>query len=203
MNQPGERAMILRTRRNAMESPPAPAVAEQAAAGLQGHYHDVLTGPKGEVIWDRGWSRNTITADCKRLLAGLLHGGGGVGLGVQGIQIGQGLPAWDQGSTPAPQPTQTKLVDPNPYLAPLSALQIDYLDGGNVTATPTNRLQIKATLGPGVPPWPDANHAVANLREFGLYGSLAGTNVLINYVTHPVIVKDPSSTLTRTVWLVF
>ena len=26
---------------------------------------------------------------------------------------------------------------------------------------------------------------------------------LINYVTHPAIVKDPTSTLERTIWLVF
>jgi len=27
--------------------------------------------------------------------------------------------------------------------------------------------------------------------------------VLIDYVTHPAIAKDPVSTLTRTIWLVF
>ena len=42
-----------------------------------------------------------------------------------------------------------------------------------------------------------------SLGEFGLVGQLNGVETLINYVTHPVIVKDPLSTLTRTVWLVF
>ena len=28
-------------------------------------------------------------------------------------------------------------------------------------------------------------------------------HVSINYVTHPAIVKDPTSTLERTIWLVF
>ena len=72
-----------------------------------------------------------------------------------------------------------------------------------MSAAPTNRLQIQATLGPSVPNWPDANHVSGNLREFGLIASLDGTTVLVNYVTHPVIAKDPASTLQRTVWLTF
>ena len=175
---------------------------ESAAAGLRGMYRDVLTAPDGSLLCDRGWKRNTIVNDCKRLLAALLHGGG-VGLSIQGMAVGQGNAAWDQTGPPAPQPTQSALVDLSPFSVPLADLQIDFLSGSTVTATPTNRLQITATLGPNVPSWPDANHPTANLREFGLIGQLAGTTTLINYVTHPVIVKDPSSTLTRTVWLVF
>jgi hypothetical protein len=95
------------------------------------------------------------------------------------------------------------LIDPFPFLVPPADLELDFLDGATVTATPTNRLQIKATLGPNLPRWPDANHAIANLREFGLVGQISGANTLINYVTHPVIIKDPSSTLTRSIWLVF
>jgi hypothetical protein len=119
------------------------------------------------------------------------------------MRVGRGSDAWDLTSPPAPSPAQTALVDPNPFLVPKSALQIDFLEGGLVTGTPTNRLQIVATLGPNVPSWPDANHVSGNLREFGLVGQLNGVETLINYVTHPVIVKDPLSTLTRTVWLVF
>lgn len=66
-----------------------------------------------------------------------------------------------------------------------------------------NRVQIEATLGPDVPPWPDADHASGNLREFGLVATLDGGPVLINYVTHPLIAKDPASTLERTIWIVF
>jgi hypothetical protein len=84
-------------------------------------------------------------------------------------------------------------------------LQIDFLNltTDSVSAVPTNRLQIVAKLSAGVPNWPDANHATSTLREFGLVGQLNGATVLINYVTHPAIVKDPTSTLERTIWLVF
>jgi hypothetical protein len=202
-----EREMISPTDLPPIESLPEPprgysSSAEYPRAGLHGLYRDALAAPDGRLIWDRGWKSNTIVGDCGRLLAGFLHGGG-VSLGIQGLWLGQGNAAWDVTGPPAPAATQTALVDPFPFLAPLADLETDFLTGATVTATATNRLQIKATLGPNVPPWPDSNHVVANLREFGLVGQIAGVNTLINYVTHPVIVKDPSSTLTRTILLVF
>jgi hypothetical protein len=45
--------------------------------------------------------------------------------------------------------------------------------------------------------------ATATLREFGLVGKLGGSTVLINEVRHAAIVKDPESTLVRTIQLVF
>jgi hypothetical protein len=165
-------------------------------------YRDVLCNAEGRVIWDRGWKSNTIVANFRNLLASFV-GGGVPSLGIQGLRVGQGLGTWDVSGPPAPTPAVTSMVDPNPYLAPRAALQINYLNGATVSATPTNRLQIVATLGPDMPSWPDANHVAANLREFGLVGTLNGTETLMNYVTHPVIVKDPLSTLTRTIWLVF
>lgn len=173
-----------------------------AAPRLRGMYRDVLAGPDGRAAFDRGWVHNTIVADCLRLLASLVGGTGG-GLGIQGLWVGQGSDAWDQSGPPPPTPAQAAMVDPHAFLVPAAALEIDFMDGANVSATPTNRLQIRATLGPAVPPWPDGDHASGNLREFGLVGSLGGQRTLINYVTHPVIVKDPASTLTRTIWLVF
>jgi hypothetical protein len=182
--------------------PPKGLRGERPSAGLQGMYRDVLTAADGTVAWDRGWTRNTIVMDCHRLLAGFLHGGG-VSLGIQGLRVGQGLDSWDQNGPPLPTTSQVALVDPSPFLVTVDALQLDFLDAATVTATPTPKLQIKATLGPNVPPWPNNIHATANLREFGLVGQLNGKETLINYVTHPVIVKDPASTLTRTIWLVF
>jgi hypothetical protein len=176
--------------------------AESSACRIRGMYRDRVTSFDGSVQWDPGWRPNTIVVDCHRLLAGFMLGGT-VSLGVQGLRVGQGSDSWDLTSPPVPSPSQTALVDPNPFLVPLASLQIDFLAGASVSPTPTNKLQIKATLGPNVPPWPDANHASGNLREFGLVGKLNGKETLINYVTHPVIVKDPASTLTRTIWLVF
>ncbi|SRR6266436_3475218 len=183
---------------------------ETVSVNLYGMYHDVLRDSQGCIIWDRGWHKNTIVVDCRRLLAGFMRGDAKT-LGIQGLEVGMGLPAWDQPpGLPMPGNNQAALVDPNPFTLPQSSLKMDYLDNvtGNVSASPTNRLQIVATLGPHVPNWPEPTnpnppHPTATLREFGLIGQLDGASVLINYVTHSAIVKDPLSTLERTIWLVF
>jgi hypothetical protein len=175
-------------------------------ANLQGMYRDVLRDAAGRVTWDRGWQKNAIVTDCRRLLAGFMRGSPTGAVGIQGLQVGIGLPAWDQPpGPPPPSAGQVALVDPHPFTVLAADLQIDFLNltTDSVSPEPTNRLQIVASLGPGVPSWPDADHATSTLREFGLVGQLDGATVLINYVTHPAIVKDPTSTLERTIWLVF
>jgi len=174
-----------------------------ASAGLHGMYRDVLRDTGGRIVWDRGWHKNAIVASCHLVLASLMRGSPAAA-GIGGLSVGAGLAAWDAPpGTPDPSPSQAALVDPNPFLVPLTALKMDFLNGGVISAAPTGTLQIVATLGPGVPTWPDANHATITLREFGLVAQLAGASVLLNYRTHPAIVKDPTSTLERTIWLVF
>ncbi|GAA4699511.1 hypothetical protein [Phytohabitans rumicis] len=175
---------------------------EYPAGELRGEYRDVLRDPAGRVVWDRGWRRNSIVTDCRRLLATFMRGAP-ASAGVLGLAVGAGLSQWDETGPPPATSGQTALVDPNPFTLGPSGLQIDFLDAGTVSGTPTNRLQIQATLGPGVPPWPGGNHLTGNLREFGLVGQIGGATVLINYVTHLVIAKDPASTLERTIWLTF
>jgi hypothetical protein len=179
---------------------PNAADGQRVTAGLYGVYHDVLRDRDGRIVWDRGWSKNTIVADCRRLLAGFMRGAPAA-LGIRGLMVGAGNPIWDTTSTPAPSPGQTALVDPTPFTFNLTSAQISYLNPGTgaVSPTPTERIQIVASLGPGIPPGPNP----ITLREFGLVGQLGAATVLINYVTHPAIVKDPTSTLERTIWLVF
>jgi hypothetical protein len=178
--------------------------ATEDASGLHGRYRDVIRDAAGAVRWESGWRKNVIVGDCRRLLAGLLRGTPTGATAIQGLQVGTGLSAWDQPpGIPPSDASQTALVDPAPFLVPRASLVMNYLVGAVVSGTPTNRLQIVANLGPNVPPWPDANHAAPTLREFGLVATLDGATVLINYVRHPAIVKDPASTLERTVWLVF
>ncbi|KKK06430.1 hypothetical protein [Micromonospora sp. HK10] len=178
---------------------------ERPAAGLYGQFRDVLYDADGEPRWDRGWVRNTIVTDFRRLLAGFVRGTPTTAESVLGLAVGAGLPAWDASGPPQPSPTQAALVDPHPHLVPRAQLQLDYIDPatGTISATPTGTLQLKALLGPAVPAWPDGNHATSTLREFGLVARLDGTQVLLNYRTHPAIAKDPASTLERTIWLVF
>jgi hypothetical protein len=171
-----------------------------------GSYRDLLRAPDGSVGWRSGPRKNVIVVDCRRLLAGFMRGAPTSTLGIQGLRVGAGRDAWDQPpGPPPPTPGQAQMVDENPFTVPRTNLQIDFLDGPNVTADPTNRIQVVATLGPGVPPWPDlaTNHPTSTLREFGLVGELDGATVLIDYVTHLAIPKDPSSTLERTIWLTF
>lgn len=178
---------------------------ERPAEGLYGQFRDILYDAAGRPVWDRGWVRNTIVADCRRLLAGFVRGTPTSAEAVFGLAVGAGLPAWDAGGTPPPSPNQAALVDPHPHLVPRAQLQLDYINpaNGTVSAQPTGTLQLKAVLGPGVPAWPDGNHATSTLREFGLVSRLDGTQILMNYRTHPAIAKDPASTLERTIWLVF
>jgi hypothetical protein len=170
---------------------------------LSGIFRDVVRDPHGRITHETPWQKNVIVDDCRRLLATFMHNVPAT-VGIAGMQIGAGLAAWDVAPPAAPVPATANLVDPNPFLVPLANLVIAYLDAAsNVTAAPTNRIQIVATLPAGMPPWPDANHATSTLREFGLAGTLGGAPVLINYRIHTAIAKDPTSTLVRTIWLTF
>lgn len=178
---------------------------EIATIQLQGSYRDVVCDPAGRITWDSGVRKNTIVLDCRRLLAALMRGEAST-LGIQGLQVGAGSAAWDSGLPPPTTTADVKLTDPSPFTIKASSLVFSYLDPatGAVSVAPTNRLQIVATLGPNVPPWPDGAHTTGTLREFGLVGQLGpvGT-VLINEVRHVAIPKDPVSTLVRTIQLVF
>lgn len=177
-------------------------IIETPTAGLSGRWQDVIRDRSGIITHRTEVRPNTIVVDCRRILASFVAGASS--LGIQGMLFGSGLAAWDIGGLPAAASAQTVLTDPNPFLVPAANLQIDFVDDvGAVVAGPTNRLQIIATLGPGDPPWPDVNHVAGSLREFGLVGELDSSPALINYVIHPVINKDPASTLERTLWLVF
>ena len=178
---------------------------ERPAEGLYGQFRDVLYDAEGRRVWDRGWVRNAIVVDCRRLLAGFMRGTPTTVEGVFGLAVGAGLPAWDGSGPPAPTPSQAALVDPHPFVFPRASMQVEFINpaNGTISAQPTGTLQLKSVLGPGTPPWPDANHGTSTLREFGLIAKLNGVQVLINYRTHPAIAKDPASTLERTIWLVF
>jgi hypothetical protein len=173
----------------------------EAPAGLHGSYRDVVRDGDGRLIWDSGRHANVVVADCRRLLSGFMHGSPTTASGITALQVGAGNPAWDQPpGAPPPSSAQAKLVDPSPFPVPRANLQVDYLAGATPLATPTDRLQIVASLGPSIPGWPAA---IRTLREFGLVARLDGTEVLVDYVIHPAIVMDPSSVLERTIWLVF
>ena len=159
-----------------------------------------MLDPEGKVIFDSGWRSNLIVLQCRVLLASLLKGD--APLGIQSLQVGRGSASWDTTPPPAADPnTTTQLVDAAPFTIPVASLTLQYLNQlDGVVATPTNRVQVIASLGPGVPspvgspPFP--------LREFGLFGQLAGSPFMIDYVRHPLIEKDSAVTLERRVRLI-
>lgn len=179
-------------------------MAETPLMHLHGIFHDVLRDAHGQVLWDRGWRKNVIVVDCRRLLAGFMTGEGNT-LGIQGLLVGAGSEAWDPAGPPPPGPGDLTLTDPKPLLIKRSDLVVEYLEPNSdvPSVLPTNKIQIRAKLGPNIPAWPDADHPTSTLREFGLVARLKGKSVLINHVRHLAIAKDPTSTLDRTIWLVF
>ena len=170
---------------------------------IKGIYRDILKGKDGDIAYDSGWVSNTIVDRCRMLLAGFVKNDPSDAAGIQFLAVGQGLEVWDTTGAPLPAPATIDLE--NRYEPPIIVAELDmvYLDGDDsVVAGPTNRLQITATLEPEYPaPLPPLS--TYPLREFGLFGSLDGTDYMINYIRHPVIHKDKSATLIRVLRLYF
>src|SRR5690348_6028965 len=150
---------------------------------IQGIYRDQLISPSGEFLADSGWKKNMIVLRCRVLLAAFLRNEVGA-LGIRSLQIGKGDASWDTVPPAAPDPATTNaLTDAAPFVVPVASLTLQYLsDLDAPVAGPTNRIQITATLGPGqpnpagTPPYP--------MREFGLFGEIAGAPFMIDYIRH-------------------
>lgn len=177
---------------------------ERIGSSIRGIYRDVLMGPDNRVLHDSGWVSNTIVDGCRTLLAGFMKNE--PSQGIQYLAVGQGLEAWDTDLEPVPA-TATDLENrytptiPDPTSG--SDLALVYLDeNDDVVDGPTSRLQITATLKPGYPA-PLSPLTTYPLREFGFFGRFNGTDYMINAIRHPVIDKDESATLIRTIRLYF
>jgi hypothetical protein len=166
---------------------------------IKGIYRDCLRDAQGSLLTDSGWRSNMIVLRCRMLLSGFLKND--TALGIQALQVGRGDPSWDTTPPPLPDPNSlTALTDPTPFELPVAQLTLQYLDAAdNVIATPSNRLQITASLGPNVPPAPPNPFP---LREFALFGVLGGVRQMIDYIRHPLIQKDATTTLERKVRLI-
>jgi hypothetical protein len=176
---------------------------------IKGFYRDILKGADDRLLYDSGWVSNTIVDRCRILLAGFVRNDPLYPTqGIQYLAVGQGLEAWDAEGVPALKPQEiqeiTALINQYEPAILLKELDVVYLDDGDEAVTdptPTNRLQITATLGPGYPdPAPRTTYP---LRNFGLFGRFAGEDYMINCVRHPVIHKDASATLIRVIRLYF
>jgi hypothetical protein len=174
---------------------------DRSDISVRGVYRDQLTRPDGTVVLDYGWRSNLIALRCRVLLAAFLRND--AALGIRSLQVGRGDPAWDVTPPPAADPsTTTALVDAAPFTIPVANLVLQYLNPlDGVVTTPTNRVQITATLGLNQPS--PAGSSPFPMREFGLFGDLGGAPFMIDYVRHPLIAKDGAITLERRVRLIF
>ena len=169
---------------------------------IQGVYRDRLYGADGGLLRDSGWQHNTILDGCRMLLAGFMMNE--TASGIAFLAVGQGNPSWDADGVPAASPSATTgLVNRfNPPI-PFADLDVVYLDAQDqVVAERGMRVQVTATLAPGYPA-PVAPATSYPLREFGLFATLNGQEVMINTIRHPVLYKDEASTLIRVVRLYF
>ncbi len=168
---------------------------------VKGIYRDRLLDASGMPVFDSEWRNNMIVLRCRVLLSSFLKNDGA--LGIRALQVGRGDPSWDNNPPPLPDPnTINALVDPTPAEIPVAQLKLEYLDNtDSVVVNATSRLQITATLGPGVPASPP--NTPFPLREFALFGQLNGVRFMIDYIRHPLIQKDASMTLERKVRLIF
>jgi hypothetical protein len=168
--------------------------------GPKGMYRDRILRP-GTAPEARGWRSNVIVDRCRLLLAGFMRGSDVKGVGF--LAVGRGDPGWDALDPGHPAASVSALTDPSPAIVPVQAVDMAFLDfGGNVSATPTPRLQVTVTLAPGTPA-PGGGETSYPLREFGLFGTFGAEAYMIDYVRHPVIHKAPGDTLVRTIRLVF
>lgn len=174
---------------------------EKVGSPLKGIYRDLVKEPDGRIIHDSGWVHNTIVEQCRILLAGFMRNDPSDG--IQYLAVGQGLAAWDDDGTPAPDPAATGLVTPYSPPIPAGELTMSYLDEtNNEVSAATSRLQITAIMEPGYPV-PLAPLTTYPLREFGLFGRFGGTDYMINSIRHPLIHKDETATLIRMIRLYF
>lgn len=179
---------------------------------LKGRYRDILTEPGRGVIFDSGWNSNTIVDRCRMLLASFMRSD--TASGIQYLAVGQGEQSWDAGIPPTDPATTIALINQAPdasapFEHPIAFddLVFTYLDASETpVGGPTPRLQISATLPPGVPQ-PLGGGTTYPLREFGLFGQFTvgseTQNYMINTIRHPVIHKGPTATLIRVVRLYF
>lgn len=179
---------------------------------IQGIYRDVVEDAQQNVVHDSGWVSNTITVNCRKLLASFVKNEQGEDKkqpqGICHLAVGQGKEAWDHPNLSDPDSPEPKdstgLIQPcEDVPIDLENLDVEYLNAdGAVEDGPTCRIRIKATLGDGYPQ-PLPNTETYPLREFGLFGKLGDDLYMINCVRHPKIDKHKSETLTREIILSF
>lgn len=158
---------------------------------MRGKYRDQIFDSSGRLLFDRGWSPNTIVDSAWPLLAGLLKNDPFL-TGIVYLAVGAGELSWD-GTAMAASSMVTGLKSEIDRQL-LSEADMVYLNpDGTPTLAPTNCLAVTADFN-----WSGETQI---LREFGLFGGeateAADSGMLINYVIHPRVTLEAGATLRR------
>jgi hypothetical protein len=175
----------------------------RARPGLlpEGKYWDRLRRGTGPLI-DFGWRSNVVVDSCRDLLATFMLGG--AALGIQKLALGRGDASWDLAPPPLPGAGTAALVDAAPVIVNVgdAALALALLDAsGAPSPGPSPRLQITLELAGSA--LPISGDETFPLREFALFGELAGADCMIDYVRHPVMHLGSDDSLSRRIRLMF
>ena len=153
----------------------------------------------------RDWIYNQIQDSAAKLLITQLAGGYSVFSNFGGINylaLGEGLQNWDNASATKPYTNTTLLTEANITNSRVLVGPNDftYLDSNNNALSPqsaSDRVRLDVTIG--------LNDGIGNLREFGLFGGDAtatvDSGIMVNWVDHPLIVKDNRLIINREIIL--
>lgn len=154
----------------------------------------VVQGKAGDVV-NLGIGYNTVVDNASRLIAALIKNHTGY-KGALFWEVGSGDVSWSDTAPPSPAKTDFKLLTPT-FRKAIQLADISFIDNSNVvTATVTNRIQIKVKFL--------FNEANGALREFGIFGGgtdcvvgTLGSGLMINRKTHGLIFKTDTVELER------
>jgi len=183
---------------------------EYLGSVIKGIYRDQLFDAEGVMKQDSGWNNNTIMTSFHTLLARLVTHDTKLFIQTPSLIMRFGRFSNSWGSSLVVEPADEKLTAAYTefVLDETSGLKVVYLnDNGVEQISPSNWVQITATLGPNLPV-----NDVCPLGEFAVYlrwGTPTANNPapdndhIINHVRHPVISKSATDTLIRQIRFTF
>lgn len=159
-----------------------------------------IEGKAGDVV-NLGIGYNTVVDNASKLIAALIKRHTGYA-GALFWEVGSGDASWNDTAPPSPAKADFKLLTPT-FRKAIQLADISFIDNANaVTATVTNRIQIKVKFL--------FNEANGPLREFGIFGGgtdcvvgTLGSGLMINRKTHGLIFKTDTVELERVLRFTF